>query len=85
ARGRVDEAASNIDRILGLVARMSELSKPLRNFARKPNAQLSDVPLAEAVDAGREILGWRLRGQNIDLRIDIPPLVVRAGPVRLQQ
>ncbi|MBN8294225.1 sensor histidine kinase [Rhodobacter sp. NTK016B] len=85
ARGRVDEAASNIDRILGLVARMSELSKHLRNFARKPNAQLSDVPLAEAVDAVREILGWRLRGQNIDLRIDIPPLVVRAGPVRLQQ
>jgi len=84
-RGRIEDARANIGRILGLIGRMSELSRHLRNFARKPNSQLSDVPLAEAVAAVQEILGWRIRDQRIDLTVDIPDLSVRAGPVRLQQ
>ena len=84
-RGRIDEARRNIDRILGLIGRMGDLSRHLRNFARKPNAQLSDVPLSEPVAAARELLGWRLRAQSVTLRVDLPPLTVRAGPVRLQQ
>ncbi len=84
-RGRIDEAKSNIERILALVGRMGELSRHLRNFARKPNSQLSDVPLPEAVAAAKEIIGWRLRALDIDLHVDVPALVVRAGPVRLQQ
>ncbi|MCA2013425.1 two-component sensor histidine kinase [Cereibacter sphaeroides] len=84
-RGRIDEARGNIDRILGLIGRMGDLSKHLRNFARKPNTQLSDVSLPEAVAAVQEILGWRFRALDVTLNSDIPPLMVRAGPVRLQQ
>jgi len=84
-RGRIEDARGNIERILGLIGRMGDLSRHLRNFARKPNTQLSDVPLAEAVAAVQEILGWRFRALDITLDTDIPPLVVRAGPVRLQQ
>ncbi|MCB1409531.1 MAG: sensor histidine kinase [Rhodobacteraceae bacterium] len=84
-RGRIADAGGNIDRILGLIGRMSDLSRHLRNFARKPNAQLSDVPLSEPIAAAQELLGWRLRAQGVALTVDVPPLVVRAGPVRLQQ
>lgn len=84
-RGRIEDARGNIDRILGLIGRMGELSKHLRNFARKPNTQLSDVSLPEAVAAVQEILGWRLRALEVALSVEIPPISVRAGPVRLQQ
>lgn len=84
-RGRIDEARGNLTRIQGLIDRMGELSRHLRNFARKPGSQLSDVPLAEAVDAALEILGWRLRAAGVELVRDLAPLTVRAGPVRLQQ
>ena len=84
-RGRLPEARETVGRILGLVERMGDLSKHLRNFARKPNVQLSDVPLLEALAAAQEIIGWRLRAQGVALVLDVPPLVVRAGPVRLQQ
>ncbi len=84
-RGRIDDAKGNIARIIDLIGRMGDLSKHLRNFARKPNAQLSDVPLIEAVAAAQEIIGWRLRAQRVALTAEVPPLVVRAGPVRLQQ
>lgn len=84
-RGRLPEARETVGRILGLVERMGELSKHLRNFARKPNVQLSDVPLLEPIAAAQEILGWRLRAEGIALVVAVPPLVVRAGPVRLQQ
>lgn len=84
-RGRADEAKGNIARILSLIDRMAELSRHLRNFARKPNAQLSDVALPEAVAAALDILGWRVRALGVRLDQDVPPLVLRAGPVRLQQ
>ena len=84
-RGRVDEARGNIDRIVTLIARMADLSKHLRNFARKPGRQLVDVSLTEAVDAALEILGWRIKAQDITLTCSLSDLTVRAGPVRLQQ
>lgn len=84
-RGRIDEARGNIERILALIGRMADLSKHLRNFARKPNRQLSDVPLPEVVEAAHEIIGWRLRAMDVALSVDVAPVVVRAGPVRLQQ
>ena len=86
-RGRIDEASANIGRIVGLVERMSRISKHLRNFARKPNARLSAVPLNDAVAAVVELLDWRLKDSAVQLRCDLgpAPIHVRAGPVRLQQ
>lgn len=86
-RGRIDEASANIGRILGLVEKMSRISKHLRNFARKPNTRLSAVPLSDAVAAAVELLGWRLKDSAVQLHTDLGanPVHVRAGPVRLQQ
>ena len=86
-RGRVDEASANIGRILGLVERMSRISKHLRNFARKPNAKLSAVALNDAVTATVELLDWRLKDNAVRLECNLgaAPIHVRAGPVRLQQ
>lgn len=86
-RGRVDEASGNIERILTLIDRMSRISKNLRNFARKPNSRLSAVALADAVAAALEILDWRISGGKVTLMHDFghDPILVRAGPVRLQQ
>ncbi len=86
-RGRIDDANANIGRILGLIEKMSRISKHLRNFARKPNAKLSAVPLGDAVAAAVELLSWRLKDSAVRLHCDLGagPIPVRAGPVRLQQ
>ena len=86
-RDRTAEARSNIERIIGMIDRMTRISRHLRNFARKPNQQLRPVDLGEAVVAAQELLGWRLAKQRIALKVDLGPVppVVMAGPVRLQQ
>jgi two-component system C4-dicarboxylate transport sensor histidine kinase DctB len=86
-RGRAEEARDNIQRISGLIDRMASISKHLRNFARKPNEKLGPVPLDEAMRDTLEIIAWRLKAADADLRLDLGahPPVVRAGSVRLQQ
>ncbi len=86
-RARLDEARQNIDRIGRLIERMGAISRHLRNFARKPNARLRPVDLAETVQDAQEIAAWRLRAADVTLDVDLgpEPLLVRAGAVRLQQ
>lgn len=86
-RNRVADARGNIDRIIGMIDRMTRISRHLRNFARKPHQQLRPVALAEAVLAAQELLGWRLAKQDVTLVVDLGPVppVVTGGAVRLQQ
>jgi two-component system C4-dicarboxylate transport sensor histidine kinase DctB len=86
-RGRSEKARDNLDRISGLTERMASISRHLRNFARKPNQKLEPVLLAAVVAEAMEIVGWRLRAADADVRIVLaePDLVVRACPIRLQQ
>ena len=86
-RGRMDEARSNLVRILALIDRMTAISRHLRSFARKPGQKLSAVHLPEVIEAAVEIAALRLRAAQADLSIDLPPELpaVVAGPVRLQQ
>lgn len=86
-RGSSEKARENLDRISGLTERMASISRHLRNFARKPNQKLEPVLLAAVVAEAMEIVGWRLRAADADVRIVLaePDLVVRACPVRLQQ
>lgn len=86
-RGRSERARENLDRISGLTERMASISRHLRNFARKPNQKLEPVLLAAVVAEAMEIVGWRLRAADADVRIVLaePDLVVRACPIRLQQ
>lgn len=86
-RGRVDEARANITRILGLIDRMTNISRHLRSFARKPGQKLSQVSLPEVIEASVEIASLRIKAADATLRLhsaaDLPLAV--AGPVRLQQ
>lgn len=84
---RREEAQGNIARILGMIDRLTRISRHLRNFARKPNQQLRPVALAESISEAQELLGWRLRKSGVTLEVDLgaAPLQVVAGPVRLQQ
>nr|WP_111298212.1 ATP-binding protein [Paracoccus saliphilus] len=86
-RERVADARQNITRILSLADRMSETGRTLRNFARKPNAQLSDVDLHDVLRDALEVIAWRIGKRELALELDLPPgpLMVRAGPVRFQQ
>lgn len=86
-RGRMEEARSNLVRILALIDRMTAISRHLRSFARKPGQKLSAVHLPEVIEAAVEIAALRLRAAQAELSIDVPPSLptVVAGPVRLQQ
>jgi len=86
-RDRVPEARDTIGQILGMVDRMTRISRHLRNFARKPNEQLRAVPLVDAVSGAREVLAWRLdkAGVTLELDLGVPAPVVTGGLVRLQQ
>jgi two-component system C4-dicarboxylate transport sensor histidine kinase DctB len=86
-RGRIDEARDNVQRIAKLIVRMVSISGHLRNFARKPNQKLGPVVLQAAVKDTLEIIAWRLKAADATLvsRLGETPIVVRAGPVRLQQ
>lgn len=86
-RGRTDEARSNIARILSLIDRMTNISRHLRSFARKPGQKPSSVSLPEVVEAAVEIAALRLKAAAATLRVEIAPdlPLAIAGPVRLQQ
>ncbi|WCQ98215.1 sensor histidine kinase [Paracoccus aestuarii] len=86
-RGRIDEARGNIARILSLTDRMTEIGRTLRNFARKPNAQLADVDLHDVLRDALEVIAWRIGKRPVALDVDLPPgpVILRAGPVRFQQ
>ncbi len=84
---RYSEAADNITRISGLADRMADISKHLRNFARKPNTSFASVAITPIIEDALEVLSARVKsdGAIIDLNIEKGEIFVRAGHVRLQQ
>jgi two-component system, NtrC family, C4-dicarboxylate transport sensor histidine kinase DctB len=86
-RGRVDDARANITRISALIHRMASISKHLRNFARRPNQRLGPVDLDQVVSETLEIIGWRLKAEDVSVHVDLgpKPIAVLGGPVRLEQ
>ncbi|MFU8865299.1 MAG: sensor histidine kinase [Rhodobacterales bacterium] len=86
-RDRTSEARDNVGHILGMIDRMTRISKHLRNFARKPHDKLRMVVLGDVVADAMELMGWRLEKTGITLDVDLgpEPLRINAGAVRLQQ
>ena len=86
-RGRVSEAADNLSRISELTDRMAEVSKHLRNFARKPNPTFGSTSIAKVIEDALIVVAARLREEQVQITQDLGPpgLLVRGGPVRLQQ
>ena len=86
-RGREEPAREAISRIAGLTERMSELSRTLLGFARKPGTEITDVRLSAVVDEALLLAGPRAKKAGIVIRrsgID-PGVKVRGGRVRLTQ
>jgi two-component system C4-dicarboxylate transport sensor histidine kinase DctB len=84
---RIEEAAQNITRISGLADRMAEISKHLRNFARKPNSSFDSILLKPVIDETLELMSARIKSLGVDVEMDMvdKDILVRAGHVRLQQ
>lgn len=86
-RGRPEEARVSLDRIQGLTARMAELIKHLKRFARRPATTLEAVDLHAVVKGGLSLFEQRLDEENVVVRMSFPdaPLSVLAEEVRLEQ
>ena len=86
-RGRTEAAADAMARITGLVERMSELSRTLLSFARKPGTEITNVALAPAIEEALMLAGPRARKAGVVIRREgiAPELAVRGGHLRLTQ
>jgi two-component system C4-dicarboxylate transport sensor histidine kinase DctB len=84
-RGETAKASATIAQIVALIDRMAAIARHLRNVARKPDAPLQDLDLAQAVAEAIATCGPRL--ERIPVTVTLPPELpsVRGGPVRLQQ
>lgn len=86
-RGRETEARDNIKRISELTDRMAEISRHLRNFARKPNPTFGSVPIVGVIEDALKVLASRIRNDNAEIETSLGDgsIWVRGGHVRLQQ
>lgn len=84
-RGETERARANINQIVALIDRMAAIARHLRNVARKPDAPLHDLDLAQALAEAIATCAPRL--DRVAVKAALPPdlPLVRAGPVRLQQ
>ncbi|MBU2193096.1 MAG: hypothetical protein KJ796_16935 [Alphaproteobacteria bacterium] len=87
ARGKAAAATEAVARIAGLVDRMSELSRTLLSFARKPGTTVEDVLIAPVIDEALMLAGPRARKAGVTIRQEgvLPGVAVRGGHVRLTQ
>ncbi len=84
---RIKEAKENVSRISELVDRMGEISKILRNFARKPNPNFGAISLNQVIKDANEVMKARINEEGAKIIAKIPDeeIYVLAGNVRLQQ
>ena len=85
ARDRLPEVEANLTQISGITARMAEIIRRLKTFARKPGHKAEAVCLRAALDDALALMDSRIDGERIE--IEVPPEGARvlADPVRLQQ
>ncbi|WP_349361069.1 ATP-binding protein [Stappia sp.] len=86
-RGRSAEARENVGRISQMADRMAEISRHLRNFARRPQGRLLPVSLDAVIQDALALLQTRLSSLGARVEVDLPDKDARAigGHVRLQQ
>jgi two-component system, NtrC family, C4-dicarboxylate transport sensor histidine kinase DctB len=86
-RGRLDDASANLATISQLVARMGLLTGQLRQFARKADAMLSAVAVAEVVTAALFLVERRIAQERVGFRMSTHPrdLYALCDSNRLQQ
>ncbi len=85
--GRTTEVKNSISHISKLADRMGEISKHLRNFARKPNISFGAISINNVINDALEVMSGRIKSENALVEIDIgeEDIFVLAGNIRLQQ
>lgn len=85
--GRLDEARAALERLDGLLTRMSGLTAHLKTYARKTPAGLRErVDLARVVDQALELLEARRAELAVELILELPrPAWLLGDPIRLEQ
>lgn len=86
-RGRVAEAGTNLSRISDLTGRIDRIIRNLRAFARKEGEPAADVALDRVTADALALMAPRIEaaGATVRWRPPLTPVMVRGGPVRLQQ
>ncbi|MCB1383874.1 MAG: sensor histidine kinase [Notoacmeibacter sp.] len=86
-RGKPDSAGEALTRIGGLVDRMSELSRTLLGFARKPGTAITPVHVWAVVDEALLLAGPRAKkaGVTIEKQAGGQEITAAGGRVRLTQ
>jgi len=87
ARAQPEQVATNLREIVSMTDRIGSITAQLRRYARRGVGTIGPVPLAQAIDGVRLLVGDRFRsaGVRLDLPKPDPGLHVRAGRVRLEQ
>lgn len=85
-RGQADEVAENLVSISDVAERMGRINSQLKSFARKAPGEHRPVKVAHAIANARLLLQARLRGEDVELRVDAPDtLVAHCDGNRLEQ
>lgn len=87
ARGDVETASSNLERIGPLVERMGLMTGQLKGFARKSSGEPRMVVLNKSVDNALFLQEQRLLRGHVAVTLDFPKddVLVRCDPNRLEQ
>ncbi len=84
-RDRLPDVEANLTQISGITARMAEIIRRLKTFARKPSHKIEAVCLRAAVDDALALMDSRIDGERIEIEVPSEGAGVLADPVRLQQ
>jgi two-component system, NtrC family, C4-dicarboxylate transport sensor histidine kinase DctB len=83
--GRTAEAATAIDEISALTARMGAITGELRRFARRGDGRVGKVSLRAVLDGTQLLLGDRIRTTGTTLTVDAADIDVIGDQGRLEQ
>jgi two-component system C4-dicarboxylate transport sensor histidine kinase DctB len=86
-RQRLDEVGDNIRTISEMTDRVAEISRNLRNFARRPGDTLTEIPVFACIGEAISIFEPQLRktGAVVLFQPRTPEIWVLGGRLRLQQ
>ena len=84
--GQNEQTQTNIEYILGLCAKINQITDQLKSHARKSSDKIEKVNLHEAVNNALVLLSSMIKNQGIVIKVDINDSVhVEANQVRLEQ
>jgi two-component system, NtrC family, C4-dicarboxylate transport sensor histidine kinase DctB len=86
-RKRGEEALSSFQRIDDLIERMGGITRQLKSYARKGDAELQTVDMRECVRAALSMMAPQLGKLAVTITTTLPsePVMVQVDPLRLEQ